>query len=180
MTRSNRGKHVKTYKRRSGRVLGATLASLMVFAVAWSPLVGKFPTVFQGISAAICYIAPPITAVFVLGVFWRRASAAGSITTLVLGFVLGLAVFFLDWFKKQTGWDVPFMMAGFYLFCLCCLVHAVVSLLRPDPPSAERDALVWTNPMQALRDPGWPGLGNYKLLAGLLCVVMIALYAIFH
>ena len=34
MTRSNRGKHVKTYKRRSGRVLGATLASLMVFAVA--------------------------------------------------------------------------------------------------------------------------------------------------
>ena len=31
---------------------------------------------------------------------------------------LGFTVFLLDWFKESTGWNVPFLMAAFYLFVL--------------------------------------------------------------
>ncbi len=150
----------------------------MLAAIAWSPFVAHYESIYQGISAIICYIAPPITAVFVWGVFWRRASASGSLWTLVIGSMLGLAVFLLDWYKESTGWNISFMMAGFYLFVACSLVHFVVSTLRPDPASAEKDALCWRNPMQALRGP-WRGIGDYRLLAGILFVAMVCLYAIF-
>ena len=47
----------------------------MVAAILWSPLISHFQSIFQGVTALICYIAPPITAVFIWGVFWKRASA---------------------------------------------------------------------------------------------------------
>jgi SSS family solute:Na+ symporter len=146
--------------------------------VAWSPFVAQFETVFQGISATICYIAPPITVVFVLGVFWRRASSRGAIVTLMTGSALGLTVFLLDWFKDRTGWEVQFMMAAFYLAVICAVVHVLVSLLFPDEPSPERDRLVWASPLAPFRtDAGRSIIPN--AIAAVLFVVMVALYVVF-
>ena len=158
----------------------------MIAAILWSPQIARYESIYQGISALICYIAPPITTVFVWGIFWRRASAAAAFTTLLVGSVLGLAVFLLDFFKESEWlmryieWDVPFMMAAFYLFVICSAVLVVVSLWKPAPPSGSVDALVWKSPLDALRGEAWPGLGNYKLLAAVLFVVMVALYIIFR
>ncbi len=77
----------------------------MVVAILWSPLISHFQSLFQGITAVICYIAPPITAVFLWGVLWRKASAAAARVTLMAGSALGLAVFLLDWFKDDDGLD---------------------------------------------------------------------------
>jgi len=150
----------------------------MIAAICWSPVVGRYESIYQGLSAIICYIAPPITAVFVWGVFWRRASAAGSFWTLVIGSFLGLAVFLVDLFKESTGWNVSFMMAGFYLFVASTLILWSISALRPDPPSAQKDALCWGSPLAALRGP-WRGVGDYRLWAGILFVAMVALYCKF-
>ncbi len=57
----------------------------MIAAIVWSPYVGRFPSIFQGLNDLICYIAPPITVVFLWGVFWRRASGTGAIVTLLSG-----------------------------------------------------------------------------------------------
>ena len=59
-----------------GRIVTAVA---MVLAIVWSPLVGQFETIFQGLNDLICYMAPPVTAVFLLGVFWRRASARAAL-----------------------------------------------------------------------------------------------------
>jgi SSS family solute:Na+ symporter len=149
-------------------------------AIIWSPLLGRYPTVFQGINAAISYIAPPVTVVFLLGIFWKRASSAGAIATLATGSAFGLTIFLLDWYKARTGWSMPFMMAGFYLACTCTAVMVVTSILKPDPTSAERRALVWSHPFEALRDKAWPGIGNYRALTCLLLAVMLGLYWYFR
>ena len=60
-----------------------------VLAIVSSPLFGYKDTVFQGLTDLICYISPPITAVFLLGVFWKRASGRAAYITLVLGGVFG-------------------------------------------------------------------------------------------
>ncbi len=152
----------------------------MVLAVLWSPFLGRFETVFQGINAIISYIAPPITVVFVAGVFWKKATARASLVTLLTGSALGLVVFLLDWFKDQTGWNVPFMMASFYLACICAVVITVVSLIKPEPLTQEQSELVWNNPLDALKGEAWKGIGNYKVLSLVLFVVMIILYGIFR
>lgn len=159
----------------------------MILAVLWSPYCGRFPTVFQGINAAICYIAPPITVVFVAGVFWKKASSRASILTLVAGSILGLAVFILDFSKVLEAFRkahpsfgfLTFMVISFILATICALVLVVMSLVFPEPLTEEKSKLIWKSPLEPLREKGWPGLGNYRLLSGILALTMIALYVVF-
>lgn len=151
----------------------------MALAILWSPFVGHFPTLYQGVNTVVCYLAPPITTVFIFGVFWRRASSRAAIVTLVSGSAMGLAVFLIDWYKAYTGWNVPFMMSAFYLFLACSAVIIVVSLFRPHVHTPESERLVWKSPMEAMRGESWRGIGNYKLLAGVLFVVMVLFYVVF-
>lgn len=159
----------------------------MILAVIWSPFCGRFPTVFQGINAAICYIAPPITIVFVAGVFWKGASSKASIITLVTGSILGLSVFVIDFTKMLEKFReaypafgfLTFMVISFILAAICGVIMVVMSILYPEPLTEEKSKLVWKSPLEPLREKGWPGLGNYKLLSGVLALTMIALYIIF-
>jgi len=48
---------------------------------------GQLYVYLQSVQA---YISPPIAAVFLIGVFWRRVNARGAIASLVTGFVLGM------------------------------------------------------------------------------------------
>ena len=118
----------------------------------------------------------------VFGVFWRRTSSKAAFATLWTGFVLGLIVFFLDFFRDSAWltrfieWKVPVMMATFYLFLICSAIIVIISLFEPHKHTAESEKLVWANPLDALRGQSWRGLGNYRVLAGILFVVMIALY----
>ncbi len=173
----------------------------MIVAVLWSPFIARFPSIYQGITALICYIAPPITAVFMMGVLWRRASSISAQLTLYIGSVLGLAVFLLDWFKVQFPtiiteklhlmrvvyydadhgeWRIVFMVASFYLCMICLVVQALISAAIPHRHTPESEKLVWSNPLEALRSPGWRGIGNYKFLSIVLFVAMVVLYVIFR
>jgi solute:Na+ symporter, SSS family len=161
---------------RIGRV---TTFVAMLLAILWSPLLNHFQSIYQGITALICYIAPPITAVFLWGVFWRRASSRAAIVTLISGTVLGFVVFMLDWFKASTGWTLSPMMATFYLFVLCSMILLVVSMISPHVHTEQSRQLVWNNPAEALQAKGWKGLGNYKVLSLILFVIMVLLYVRF-
>jgi SSS family solute:Na+ symporter len=157
----------------------------MVAAIIWSPFVGHYDSIFQGIASVISYFAPPITAVFVFGILWRRASDKAAIMTLGIGSLMGLVVFLVDWFKDKAWlkqyieWKVPFLMASFYLFLLCSAILVTVSLIRPHKHNTESESLVWSNPLESLRSEAWKGIGNYKLLALLLFGIMVVLYIIF-
>ena len=151
----------------------------MIAAIVWSPFVSHFQSIFQGIVAIICYISPPITVVFVCGIFFKHASGHGALVTLWSGFVMGFVVFLLDWFKAYTGWNIPAMMVTFYLFVICMIIMAVVSLIKPHQHTAESEALVWGSPIEALRGKGWSGIGNYKFLSALLFGSIVLLYILF-
>ncbi len=71
------------------------------------------------------------------------------------------------------------MMASFYLCVLCLIVQAVISAISPHQHTPQSEQLVWSNPLECLRSPGWPGLGNYKFLSVALATVMVILYVIF-
>lgn len=172
----------------------------MIVAVLWSPFIARFPSIYQGITALICYIAPPITAVFMMGVLWRRASGISAQLTLYAGSAMGLTVFLLDWFKVQfpTGltnvlhatrvvyydeaneqWRIVFMVASFYLCVICLALQAVISAIVPHKHTPESEKLVWENPLDALRSAGWRGIGDYRILSAILAAAMIALYIYF-
>jgi len=53
------------------------------------------------------------------------------------------------------------------------------SFIYPAQHTEASATLYWRSPLEPLRDKGWKGLGNYKLLSGILIAVMIILYWIF-
>jgi SSS family solute:Na+ symporter len=159
-----------------GRI--ATFVAMLI-AILWSPLVAHYQSIYQGINSIISYLAPPITTVFLWGIFWRRASSRAALATLIIGSGLGLIVFLLDWFKAQTGWNVQFMMMAFYLFVICSILLIVLSVIWPHQHTPQSERLVWRNPLDALHEAGWSGVLNYKTMAGLLFVIMILLYVVF-
>jgi SSS family solute:Na+ symporter len=182
-----------------GRI--ATLFGI-VLAIVWTPLVANFKTIFDGIAMLLCFIAPPVSAVFFWGVFWKGASYRGALVTLWGGFVICLATFLLfyapmdwakslgcaDWLNLLTWFDervvkayyINYMVMSFVLFVVCSVILHAVSRTHPDAPSAEREALTWAHPFDALKGEAWTGIGNYRVLAGVLFATMVALYMIFR
>ena len=58
------------------------------------------------------------------------------------------------------------------------ILHVAVSLLTPEELTEEKARLVWANPLDALRSPGWRGIGNYKVLTAALIICLIVVYAL--
>lgn len=72
------------------------------------------------------------------------------------------------------------MMVTFYLFCVCVTMQVLLSLRWPAGASEIESGLYWNSPLEPLREKGWPGVGNYRFLAGLLIAVMAVLYFFFQ
>src|SRR5882724_1287839 len=149
-----------------------------VLAIIASPLFGHYTTIFEGINKLISYVAPPITAVFLLGVFWKRGSGKSAFVTLVLGMALGLVAFLLDWNNIYRG---DFMLIAFLLLAACVSIMVVTTFLFPEPFKAEAKLLVWENWREPLRgEAGGRGLGDYRVLAALILAVFVTLYLLFR
>ncbi|MCS3554242.1 MULTISPECIES: sodium:solute symporter [unclassified Sphingobacterium] len=152
----------------------------MAFSLALLPLLDKYESIFNGINDVIAHIAPPITCVFLLGIFWKKASAASSKWTLWIGSALGVIVFIANKLFPET-WigQVPFMVMAFYLFIICVLIQIIFSYRFPVQHTAESKELYWKNPLEPLKGKAWKGIGNYRVLSGLLLLIVVVLYGIF-
>jgi SSS family solute:Na+ symporter len=156
----------------------------LVLSIVWSLSLNP-DGIFQAINAMITYIAPPMTCVFLLGVFWRRASTAAANATLAIGIAAGLGVFLLErtrpawWSQLVKDYQLDFLFIGVLLFALCLVVMIITSLWRPHSHTTKSAALVWDSPLEPLRATGWHGWRNYKAQAGVLLALIAAVYATF-
>ena len=149
-----------------------------ILAIVASPLFGHYNTIFSGINKLISYVAPPITTVFLLGVFWKRASGKSAFITLLAGIALGCIGFYLDWFDIYRG---DFMLMAFWLFVACVVIMVATTFLFPEPLKAEAGTLIWENWREPLRSgAGGRGLADYRILSAVLLLVFVALYLIFR
>lgn len=152
----------------------------LLVSVGLLPLLNRYESLFSGINDVIAHIAPPITTVFLLGIFWKKASAKSAQYTLWLGSLLGAVVFLINKTNPESiiG-DIPFMMMAFYLFCTCVVIQVVLSYVFPVVHTESSAVLFWKSPLEPLAAKGWSGIGNYKFLSLLLLLVMVVLYWMF-
>jgi SSS family solute:Na+ symporter len=145
------------------------------------PLLNNYESIFNGLNDIIAHIAPPITCVFLLGVFWGKASARSAQLTLYIGSAAGVLVFAYSKLLPHTliG-QVPFMMMAFYLFVFCLVVQVSLSFVYPVKHTIDSVKLYWRSPFVALQSPGWVGFGNYKFLSVVLISVMVVLFWVFR
>lgn len=153
----------------------------LLFSLALLPLLDRYESIFIGINDVIAHIAPPITCVFLLGIFWKGASATSAKLTLWIGSLLGVVVFVINKLYPDTliG-QTPFMMMAFYLFCTCVILQVVFSIVYPVRHTAASAQLYWKSPWEAFKGPAAKGIGNYKVWSGLLLLVMAVLFYLFR
>jgi solute:Na+ symporter, SSS family len=147
---------------------------VMLLAVLWSTQGGRYTSIFEAINVIAADLAPPITTVFLFGVFWRRGTKEASIVTLITGFLIGAASFVLDLPVFGTeklithGLGISFMMQAWWVFCFCSALFIVVSLSTPPPMAENIDGLTWERPLAVIFGKKVEGFSDPRILAGLL------------
>ncbi len=163
-----------------------TILVVIVVAVLWSPLIAKFPTIFEAINDLLAILSPPISTVFLWGVMTKRGTPKAGMYTLIFGFALGVLAFVFD-FELIAGkryitdvLGIHFMMKAFFLFVICSVFYFVVSFFTPRASDEVLQTLTLRKPLSFITDGKVESLTDPRLFAGLLLVVMIVLYIIFR
>jgi SSS family solute:Na+ symporter len=132
--------HPEASDRRLVVVGQISTAVLVVFGLLWIPMMELVSgQLFQYLQSVQAYISPPIAAVFLLGVAWRRMNSAGAVASLATGFVLGMGRLVAEINKEAldgvwfTFADINFLHFAIALFGVCTLVLVIVSLLTSTP-----------------------------------------------
>ena len=84
----------KLYPEKTEKVLVKTgkiaTGFIVILGIIWIPIMEKIGggVMYQYLQNVQSYIAPPVTAVFLLGIIWKRVNATAAISTLMVGLVL--------------------------------------------------------------------------------------------
>jgi SSS family solute:Na+ symporter len=158
----------------------------MLLAILWSTQGGRYSSIFEAINVIAADLAPPITTVFLFGVFWRRGTKEAALATLIFGFLIGALAFVLDLpafgTEKIISYrlGIPFLMQAWWVFCLCSVLYIIVSLMTPPPPPEQIEGLTWKNPIVVIFGDAASTSSTPRLAAGALLATMTVLYYIFR
>ena len=167
-----------------------TAVIVMLLAIAWSPMIEQFRSIFDAINVILSVLAPPIAVVFLWGVFSKRGTKEASLVTIITGFFLGATVFLVDFpaFPGVFGEGVkpitdtlgiPYMMQGWWLFVILTILYFIVSYLTPRPDPEKIKGLVLDRPLSFLFTGRIERVSDPRVLSGILIIIMIILYLIF-
>ena len=122
---------------------------MVLISLLWIPVIQGSKGLYDYLQGVQGYLAPPIFAVFFLGVTFKRLNAKGCLAALIAGFALGafrlavdtpvslgLAGFAQGYETGSFLWivnNVYFQYYSLFIFVVSCVVMVVVSHLTPAP-----------------------------------------------
>lgn len=148
---------------RTGRV--ASLVSLVLAAICAQPLLGQFEQAFQYIQEFTGFFTPGIVVLFVLGVFWRGATANSALVAAVASAVLSIAL--------KLFWPaLPFMDRVGLVFLICLGLAVSISLWE----NRSRSEMPAEGDVVSLGEINFATSQAFNLAAVGVTLVLIALY----
>lgn len=167
---------------RAGRIASLVV---IILAISWSPLIGRFESIFDAISIVLSMLSPPVASVFIMGILSTRGNDKVALSTMIFGLAAGTIVFCFDFdpisgSKLITdGLGIPFLMQAWWLFVLCVVFYLIMSFYSKPRPLAEIQHLIFTKDnlrgfksrIKSIKDP--------RIWTGILLIIMILLYVYF-
>ena len=175
-------------------VLVGRAATVVVvgLGILWIPVMKLVSSggLYQYLQSVQGFLAPPIAAVFLLGLFWPRINSNGAVWGLSCGFVLGMIKLCLQTFFGTTAGkidsphflavigDFNFLYATGVLFVISVAIVIVASFLTDAPPDIKTRGLTYgTVRNQPDVKASW-GTGN-TVLATIVILLVISMYLYF-
>jgi solute:Na+ symporter, SSS family len=169
--------------------VGRIATALVVFlGIAWIPIMANISGVlYEYLQSVQAYIAPPITAVFLLGIFYKRINSKGAMATLMLGLMIAFIRLILELsreaFEKESFLyffgDVNFLTFAAWFFLFSVVVCIVVSLLTPPPSESQIKGLTYGSLTEAQKNENRNSYNAWDiafsvLVIGIVVFVMIS------
>ncbi|MBK7376889.1 MAG: sodium/solute symporter [Chitinophagaceae bacterium] len=153
---------------------------VVILGMVWIPMMGRISsTLYTYLQSVQSYLAPPIAAVFLLGVFFKRLNAKGAYAAMVVGFVLGLIKLTLELFKNDLGgflYDfatINFLYFCIYLFLFSIAVMVLVSLLTPKPSEEQIKGLTFATTVAEDKVASRASWNSLDVILSLIIVAII-------
>lgn len=150
----------------------AASAAIVLAILTARPLLGESEQAFQFIQEFSGFFTPGITVIFLLGLFWKRASEAGAIAAALSSVILS-TIFWFDWGNVGMPFlaplnAIPFLDRMMIVFFLALILAVGVSLVRPAGTEANR---IVTG------DVSYKTSSLFNLASVAVVLILIALYA---
>jgi solute:Na+ symporter, SSS family len=168
---------------RVGRI---TTGVVVLLGMVWIPLMSKISGVlYQYLQSVQSYLAPPIAAVFLLGVFSKRINAKGAYSAMVIGFIIGVIRIVLELQKESlSGFWLDFATVNFLYFCIILFVVSivimiVVSMMSEKPSAAQLNGLTFATTVaedKAASRLSWNAKDVWLSVIVILIIVSIFIY----
>ena len=159
---------------------------VVVCGILWIPLMRSISgELYHYLQSVQAYLAPPIAAVFLLGLFWKRINSSGALTALIGGFVIGMLRLVAE-LKKEvlSGWlytfaDINFLYFCVYLFLVCIAMMIVVSLFTKQPSYGKIQGLTYGTTVAEDKKSSRASWNKRDVILSLVILVIIALVLIY-
>ena len=183
--------HPTASERRLVRVGQVSTAGLVGLGLLWIPMMDSISgQLYQYLQSVQGYISPPIAAVFLIGIFWKRANSRGAIASLITGFGFGAVRLVAELNKDGlTGWlytyaDINFLHFAAFLFVICAAVLVVESLGAPPHSDEQLAGLTYATAGQVSvartskpgADRGWRRMDQWLTVLLVALVALVWLY----
>jgi len=158
---------------------------VVVLGIIWIPVMKLISGggLYQYLQSVQGYLAPPITATFLLGLFFKRINARGALAGLVIGFILGMIKLTLQAMDGGGAFgdsgllhaigSYNFLYAGGWLFLVSIVIVVGMSLTAPAPSAKQVEGLTYTSLTRAQQEENRRSWGMPEVLGSLGVVAMI-------
>lgn len=155
-----------------------TAAVIVVIAALWAPQIEKFGSLLKYYQEMLSYLAPPVVAAFLMGMFCRRVNAGGAFAGLLSG--LAVAIVLLVWKDRIFG-GLHFLYVIPILLIFSMVVIYLASLGSPAPQQDKLESTMFRmsdfrKETAELRSGAW--YSNYRVWGGALLAACALLLVI--
>jgi SSS family solute:Na+ symporter len=166
-----------------GRMATGVIVVLGLLWIPIMPLIAK-GGLYKYLQSVQGYLAPPITAVFLLGLFCKRINAKGAVAGLSVGFAAGMAKLtiqgmagagkFAEGSMLEFIGNYNFLFASGWLLAISVVVVVAVSLLSAPPQEEQIKNLTYSTATPEQRKENRESWNKWDVLAtaGVLGLVL--------
>ncbi len=164
-------------------LIGRIATILVVIAgIAWIPVMQRISGVlYEYLQSVQSYIAPPIAAVFLLGIFSKRINEKGALVTLVVGMFIGFFRIGLELAKDSLEpgsllfflGDMLFLTFSAWFFLFCVILAVVVSLLTEKPSEEKLSGLTFQTLTSDHKEANRNSYNIWDIVVSLIVVAIV-------
>jgi SSS family solute:Na+ symporter len=156
---------------------------VVILGIAWIPIMQNISGVlYEYLQSVQSYIAPPITAVFLLGIFYKRINSRGALVTLIAGMAIAFIRIGLELAIKSlepgtilhTIGSINFLSFAAWFFLFCVILCLVVSWLTPAPAESQIQGLTFGTLNAEQKDSNRASYNVWDIVLSLAVIAIVA------